>query len=59
MVQATFVAFQLGSPDWTVRLNTYTVHIVPARIMQQLEQNGPKPHSNQNMDILIINQDFT
>ena len=23
----------LGSPDWTVRLNAYTVHAVPAWIM--------------------------
>ena len=29
--------FTLGSHDWTVRLNTYTVHDVPARIMQLLE----------------------
>ena len=26
----------LGSPDWTVRLNACTVHVVPARIMQLL-----------------------
>ena len=24
----------LGSQDWTVRVNTFTVHVVPARIMQ-------------------------
>ena len=23
----------LGSPDWVVRLNVFTVHVVPARIM--------------------------
>ena len=33
--QATFVT--LGSPDWTERLNSYTVHAVPARIMQFFE----------------------
>ena len=27
-------AGSLGSPDWTVRLNAYTVHVVPDRIMQ-------------------------
>ena len=27
----------LGSPDWTVSLNVYTVHVVPARIMQPSE----------------------
>ena len=32
--QATFVT--LGSPDWTERLNAYTVHVVPARIMHFL-----------------------
>ena len=29
--------FTLGSPDWTVRLNAITVHVVPARVMQLLE----------------------
>ena len=27
----------LGSPDWTVQVNSCTVHLVPARIMQLLE----------------------
>ena len=32
-----WVGTTLGSPDWTVRVNACTVHIVPARIMQLLE----------------------
>ena len=38
--QATFVVFNeigvlytVGSSDWVVQLNTYVVHVVPARIM--------------------------
>ena len=29
-----YVDFTLGSPDWTVQLNAYTVNVVPARIKQ-------------------------
>ena len=32
-----WVNSSLGSPDWTVRPNAFTVHVVPARIMQHLE----------------------
>ena len=31
------VDFTLGIPDWTVQLNLYTVHVVPARNMQLLK----------------------
>ena len=31
------IDFTLGAPDMTVQLNAYTVHVVPARIMQLLE----------------------
>ena len=32
--QTYWVDFTAGSPDWTVRLYKFTVHAVPARIMQ-------------------------
>ena len=28
----------MGSLNWTVRLNAYTAHVVPARIIQQLDR---------------------
>ena len=35
------VDFTPGSLDWTVRLNAFTVHVVPARIKQLLEWGEP------------------
>ena len=32
MHKTCWIDSTLGSPDWTVRLNAYTVHDVPARI---------------------------
>ena len=29
-----------GSPDWTVRLNAYIVHVVQARNMHRLDRVG-------------------
>ena len=30
----------VGNPDWTVRLNANTVHVIPARIMLHLNWGG-------------------
>ena len=35
--ETCWVDSTLGSPDWTVRLNAYTLHVVPAGIMQYLD----------------------
>ena len=40
VVQARIMHILKGSPDWTVRLNAYIVHVVQARNMHRLDRVG-------------------
>ena len=41
MHKTCWIDSTLGSPDWTVRLNAYTVHDVPARIKHLINLRVP------------------